>query len=91
MSSSSATRRRKRSTSAGAFLDLTDKKAELGGDDLLPGFMEAGTYDGKFYAAPYYAGARIVFYRKALFEAGRGRGSDHARRLRRGRRRPQGG
>ncbi|HEY0188434.1 MAG TPA: extracellular solute-binding protein [Cellulomonas sp.] len=49
-------------TSAGAFLDLTDKYEELGGDDLLPGFVEAGTYDGKFYAAPYYSGARIVTY-----------------------------
>lgn len=49
-------------TSAGAFLDITDMKKDLGGDDLLPGFVEAGTYDGKFYAAPYYSGARIVFY-----------------------------
>ena len=29
-------------TSAGAFLDLTDEYDELGGDDLLPGFVEAG-------------------------------------------------
>ncbi|MCS5732661.1 extracellular solute-binding protein [Herbiconiux daphne] len=53
-------------TSAGAFLDLTDKYDELGGDDLLPGFVEAGTYDGSFYAAPYYSGARLVFYKKDL-------------------------
>ena len=33
----------------------------LGGDDLLPGFVEAGSYDGKFYAAPLYSGARVVF------------------------------
>ncbi|RKS69372.1 N,N'-diacetylchitobiose transport system substrate-binding protein [Motilibacter peucedani] len=56
-------------TSAGAFEDITDKKAELGGDDLLKGFVDAGTYDGKFYAAPYYAGSRLVFYRKDLFKA----------------------
>ncbi len=43
-------------TSAGAFEDITDKRAELGGDDLLQGFVESGSYDGKFYAAPYYAG-----------------------------------
>lgn len=49
-------------TSVGAFLDLTDEYEALGGDDLLPGFVEAGTYDGAFYAAPYYSGARIVFY-----------------------------
>ncbi|WP_460460923.1 extracellular solute-binding protein [Angustibacter peucedani] len=53
-------------TSAGAFKDISDKKAELGGDDLLKGFVDAGTYDGKLYAAPYYAGSRLVFYRKDL-------------------------
>ena len=54
-------------TSAGAFLDLTDQYEALGGDDLLPGFTEAGSYDGKFYAAPYYSGARIVFYNTAQY------------------------
>lgn len=54
-------------TSAGAFLDITDEYDALGGDDLLPGFVEAGTYDGKFYAAPYYSGARIVFYNTAQY------------------------
>jgi N,N'-diacetylchitobiose transport system substrate-binding protein len=49
-------------TSAGAFLDLTDQYEALGGDDLLPGFTEAGSYDGKFYAAPYYSGASNDFY-----------------------------
>lgn len=53
-------------TAVGAFLDLTDKFDELGGKDLLPGFVEAGSYDGKFYAAPYYSGARIVLYSKAI-------------------------
>lgn len=56
-------------TSSGAFLDLTDKFDELGGKDLLPGFVEAGSYDGKFYAAPYYSGARLVFYKKDLYGA----------------------
>ncbi|WP_066039462.1 extracellular solute-binding protein [Herbiconiux solani] len=56
-------------TSAGAFLDLTDLKEQLGGDDLLPGFVEAGSYDGKFFAAPYYSGASLVFYRKDLLAA----------------------
>ena len=53
---------------AGALIDLTDKSAELGGDDFLQSLLEAGTYDGKLYAAPYYAGARIMIYRKDLFE-----------------------
>jgi N,N'-diacetylchitobiose transport system substrate-binding protein len=52
---------------AGALQDLTDKKAELGGDDLLQSLVEAGTYDGKFYGVPYYAGARVILYRKDLF------------------------
>lgn len=56
-------------TSVGAFMDLSDKKEELGGDDLLEGFVESGTYDGTFYAAPYYAGSRLVFYRKDLLQA----------------------
>lgn len=49
-------------TSAGAFTDLSDKYEELGGKDLLPGFVEAGSYDGKKFAMPYYSGARVVFY-----------------------------
>ncbi len=58
-------------TSAGAFLDLTEDYETLGGDDLLPGFVEAGSYDGKFYAAPLYSGARLVYYKKdALAAAG---------------------
>jgi len=47
---------------AGLLLDLSDVKDELGGDDLLSGLVDAGTLDGTFYAAPYYAGGRVVFY-----------------------------
>ena len=54
---------------AGAVVDLTPHAADLGGDDLLQSLLEAGTYDGKLYAVPYYAGARIMIYRKDLFEA----------------------
>lgn len=54
---------------AGAVTDLTPHAADLGGDDLLQSLKEAGTYDGKLYAVPYYAGARIMIYRKDLFEA----------------------
>jgi N,N'-diacetylchitobiose transport system substrate-binding protein len=53
---------------AGAVVDLTEHREELGGDDLLQSLLEAGTYDEKFYGVPYYAGARIVLYRKDLFE-----------------------
>jgi N,N'-diacetylchitobiose transport system substrate-binding protein len=56
-------------TYAGAFTDITDMYEELGGDDLLPGFVEAGSADGALYAAPYYSGARAVFYNKDMFAA----------------------
>lgn len=56
-------------TYAGAFADITDMYDELGGDKLLPGFVDAGSADGKFYAAPYYSGARAVFYNKDAFAA----------------------
>ncbi len=35
----------------------------------MQSLLEAGTYEGSLYAVPYYAGARIVIYRKDLFEA----------------------
>ncbi len=55
-------------TTAGAFSDLTGDLEDLGGDDLLPGFVEAATVEGKTYAVPYYAGSTYVFYRKDLFK-----------------------
>lgn len=54
---------------AGALVDLTPAEGDLGGDDLLDSLKEAGTYDGKLYALPLYAGARVVTYRTDLFEA----------------------
>lgn len=54
---------------AGALVDLTDHRDDLGGDDLVQSLVESGTYDGQFYAIPYYGGARIVVYRTDLFEA----------------------
>lgn len=55
-------------TSAGAFADLTDQLDDLGGDDLLQGFVDGATVDGKTYAVPYYAGSKYIFYRKDLLE-----------------------
>ena len=55
-------------TAAGAFTDLSDDLADLGGDDLLPGFVDGATVDGKTYAVPYYAGSKYIFYRTDLFE-----------------------
>lgn len=54
-------------TTAGAFSDLTGQLSDLGGDDLLKGFVDGATIDGKTYAVPYYAGSTYVFYRKDLF------------------------
>ncbi|RBY84465.1 extracellular solute-binding protein [Blastococcus sp. TF02A-30] len=56
-------------TNAGAFTDISDMVGDLGGDDLLQGFVEAGSVDSTVYAVPYYSGARAVFYRKDLFQA----------------------
>ncbi|WP_197025927.1 extracellular solute-binding protein [Nocardioides sp. URHA0020] len=56
-------------TSAGAFSDQTGQLDDLGGDDLLQGFVEGATIDGKTYAVPYYAGSKYIFYRKDLFKA----------------------
>lgn len=55
-------------TTAGAFSDLSGELESLGGDDLLPGFVEAGSVDGSTYAVPYYAGSKYVFYRTDLFD-----------------------
>ncbi|WP_157007871.1 extracellular solute-binding protein [Agromyces laixinhei] len=49
----------------GLFLPLTDFAA----DDYLPGLVESATYDGELYAAPYYAGGRIVFYSEQILGA----------------------
>lgn len=53
---------------AGAVIDLSEHREELGGDDLLQSLLEAGTYEGNLYAVPYYAGARIMIYNMAMFE-----------------------
>ncbi|MBU4337660.1 MAG: extracellular solute-binding protein [Actinobacteria bacterium] len=56
-------------TNVGAFLDISDMYDELGGDKLLPSFVEAGEVDGKNYTLPYYFGSRYVFYRADLWAA----------------------
>ena len=56
-------------TSVGAFAPLDDIYEDLGGDDLIQSFVDAGRWEDKMYAMPLYAGARGVFYRKDLFEA----------------------
>ena len=56
-------------TSVGAFSDVSDLYDELGGDKLLPSFVEIGEVDGANYALPYYFGSRYIFYRKDMWSA----------------------
>ena len=56
-------------TNVGAFADISDLYAELGGDKLLPSFVEVGKVDGKNYTLPYYFGSRYLFYRKDVYQA----------------------
>jgi N,N'-diacetylchitobiose transport system substrate-binding protein len=56
-------------TTVGAFSDISDLHEELGGDKLLPSFVEIGKVDGANYAEPYYFGSRYIFYRKDIWAA----------------------
>jgi N,N'-diacetylchitobiose transport system substrate-binding protein len=55
---------------AGAFTDLTaDKKNFENSSTWLNGLTESGTStEGKLMAIPYYAGSRVVIYRKDLWD-----------------------
>lgn len=55
---------------AGALLDVSDKvKAAGGADALNQGLVDYGTWGGKLYGVPWYAGVRSFVYRKDLFAA----------------------
>ncbi|MEB4614487.1 extracellular solute-binding protein [Leucobacter sp. M11] len=56
-------------TNVGAFLDITDMVDELGGDDLLGSFVDAGKVGDQNFTLPYYFGSRYMFYRKDIWEA----------------------
>lgn len=53
--------------SQGLFADLSGIQENLGGDDMLQSFVDLGSEDGTLYAAPYYAGSRVVFYSPSTF------------------------
>ena len=55
---------------SGGVTDLTDKVAELKGEDWLPGLAQPGNIDGRQYGIPWYAANRVVVYHKDLFEQG---------------------
>jgi N,N'-diacetylchitobiose transport system substrate-binding protein len=52
---------------AGAFAPL-DKSQFDNSANWLPGLAASGKFGGKTYAVPYYAGSRVVTYRKDLFK-----------------------
>jgi N,N'-diacetylchitobiose transport system substrate-binding protein len=55
---------------AGAFADLTSAKSMFPNSSTwLKGLQESVTYDGKLMGVPYYAGSRIVIYRKDMFKS----------------------
>lgn len=56
-------------SASGGVKDLTDKKADLKGDDWIEGLAGPGLYEGKQFGIPYYAANRVVVYRKDLFQA----------------------
>jgi N,N'-diacetylchitobiose transport system substrate-binding protein len=56
-------------SAVGALRDLTAIKSDLGGNNLTKSLVDLGTFDSRMYAAPFYAGSRIFYYRKDLFAA----------------------
>ena len=55
---------------AGALADLTSYKAGMDNSKTwLKGLVDAGSYNGKLYAVPYYAGSRAVIYRTDMYKA----------------------
>jgi N,N'-diacetylchitobiose transport system substrate-binding protein len=54
---------------AGAFADITSFKSSFANSgNWLSGLAKSGTYGGKLYGVPYYAGSRVVTYRNDLFK-----------------------
>src|SRR5207244_11804961 len=54
---------------AGAFSDLTSLKGTFANSSTwLKGLAASGTFGGKLYGVPYYAGSRVVTYRTDLFK-----------------------
>src|SRR5205085_445698 len=54
---------------AGAFADLTPQKSSFENSRTwLAGLAKSGSYGGKTYGVPYYAGSRVVTYRSDVFK-----------------------
>lgn len=50
------------------LVPLDDLGEDFASDDLLPAIADALSYDGKLYAAPFYAESALTMYRTDLFE-----------------------
>jgi N,N'-diacetylchitobiose transport system substrate-binding protein len=54
---------------AGAFADISSFKGSFANSaNWLAGLAKSGTYGGKVYGVPYYAGSRVVTYRTDLYK-----------------------
>jgi N,N'-diacetylchitobiose transport system substrate-binding protein len=54
---------------AGAFTNLTANAGQFDNSkNWLAGMRAWGTYEGKLYGVPYYAGSRVITYRSDLFK-----------------------
>ena len=55
---------------AGAFQDLTGSVGQFDNSaNWLEGLAKSGRYQGKVYGVPYYAGSRVITYRKDLYRS----------------------
>src|SRR5438874_4206500 len=53
---------------AGAFADISQYKSTFANSsNWLQGLAKSGMFGGKLYGVPYYAGSRVVTYRKDAF------------------------
>jgi len=54
---------------AGAFTNITSNQSKFDNSKKwLAGMRAWGTYNGKLYGVPYYAGSRVITYRSDLFK-----------------------
>ena len=54
---------------AGAFANLSASKGQFNNSSKwLSGLKASGTFGGKLYGVPYYAGSRVITYRSDLFK-----------------------
>jgi N,N'-diacetylchitobiose transport system substrate-binding protein len=54
---------------AGAFTNITANQSQFANSKKwLAGMRAWGTYNGKLYGVPYYAGSRVITYRADLFK-----------------------